>query len=161
MEKRKLGRFMSWLPVILGLLVGFLVSRYAFSIARVEGVSMKPTYNNGDILIVNRLSRVMRNDIVVFKNEDRLLIKRVIAMPGDNVRIDNSILYVNGRVIEETYLNELKYSGGIAENVQIDLEEGEYFCMGDNRNNSYDSREFGIVHEEDIVGTKLIDIWHN
>lgn len=152
---------MSWLPVILGLLVGFLVSRYAFSIARVEGVSMKPTYNNGDILIVNRLSRVMRNDIVVFKNEDRLLIKRVIAMAGDNVRIDNSTLYVNGRVIEEPYLNELKYSGGIAENVQIDLEEGEYFCMGDNRNNSYDSREFGIVHEEDIVGTKLIDIWHN
>ena len=103
----------------------------------------------------------MRNDIVIFKNEDRLLIKRVIAMAGDNVRIDNSILYVNGRVIEETYLNELKYSGGIAENVQIDLEEGEYFCMGDNRNNSYDSREFGIVHEEDIVGIKLIDIWHN
>ena len=125
----------------------------------VVGVSMENTLFNGQTVFINRflyiLSTPKQGDVVVFLpngNENtHYYVKRVVGEPGDSVRISDGILYVNG--IESDWITEKILEPGIAKN-EFTLESGEYFCIGDNPNNSEDSRSanVGPVKEEDIVG---------
>lgn len=119
---------------------------------------MNPTYYTGDVLIVNRLSEPKRGDIVTFKRNNKSYIKRIIALPGDTILIDNSVVYVNGEVISEDYINEGVFEGGNFEDNEYTLKGDEYFVMGDNRNYSLDSRKFGVIYKDEIIGTKLVDL---
>ena len=143
--------------VVVGVIAGFLVVNFLVCMVKVEGVSMEPTYYDGNILLVNRLDNPDRGDIVTFKSQNRNLIKRIIGVPGDIVKIENSIVYVNGKPLEEEYIKEPTFDSGNASS-EIKLAEDEYFVLGDNRNNSIDSRVFGVIYEKDIIGTKLIDL---
>ncbi len=125
----------------------------------VVGISMEPTLENGQKILVNRfiytLSSPKRGDVVVFLpngNENaHYYVKRVVAVPGDNIKIENYTLFVNGE--ESTLVTEKILDGGIAEN-EFTLKMGEYFCIGDNPNNSEDSRSanIGPVKLDDIIG---------
>lgn len=125
----------------------------------VVGISMEPTLENGQKILVNRfiytLSSPKRGDVVVFLpngNENaHYYVKRVVAVPGDKIRIENYTLFVNGE--ESTLVTEKILDGGIAEN-EFTLKMGEYFCIGDNPNNSEDSRSanIGPVKLDDIIG---------
>lgn len=122
---------------------------------------MKPTLQPGYLLVVNKLSYKVgepkHGDIVVFhfqgdKNED--YIKRVIGLPGDQVSVSNGIVTVNGTPLTEPYIAELpKYSG------TWNVPEGSLFVLGDNRNNSSDSHQWGFVDINDVVG-KAIFIYY-
>jgi len=129
---------------------------------RVQGASMQPGFQDRQFLIVSRLSYLLgqpeRGDIIVFHNPSTLAedyIKRIIALPGDTVEIRDSLVYVNGAPIDEPYLNEVCDCS----DQRRELGPNEYWVMGDNRNHSRDSREFGPILREHIVGEVLIRYW--
>lgn len=146
----------------------FLVIHYVGQRTRVKGSSMEPSLSEGDNLIVDKLSyrfhEPERFDVVVFPDENeegKYYIKRVIGLPGEHVQIDEKgYIFVNGEELKESYGLEIIKSAGLAEQ-GIDLGADEYFVLGDNRNNSRDSRgeEIGNVHRDDIVGRAWLRIY--
>ena len=135
---------------------------YLFGIrTSVIGVSMEPALVNGQEILIDRFVYLIgppkQEDVVVFKpngNENaHLYVKRVVGTPGDTVLIRDGLLYINGDVYDEAGIFDRIEHGGIAENA-VDLEEDEYFVLGDNRNDSEDSRSsnIGIVRREYIIG---------
>ncbi len=126
----------------------------------VIGVSMEPGLESGQTILVNRfvyrLTSPKRDDVIVFlpngNQNAHFYVKRVVAVPGDTVQIINGILHVNGMPETEGMFDKMA-DAGIAEN-EILLKSGEYFVLGDNRNNSEDSRSanIGVVSEKDIIG---------
>ena len=136
-------------------LVNGLVGRY-----KIDGNSMNPTLQNGQYLIINNFSYYVDEpspgDVIVFHHpaSDLNLIKRVIGLPGDEVVIEDGMVIVNGVVLDEPYIREApryEYSGIVP--------EGEYFVLGDNRNNSSDSHSWSFLPKENIVGKSLFIYW--
>lgn len=119
-----------------------------FSIKKVSGNSMHPTIkDNQFVLINNSVSKLERGDIIVFYNDGMMLVKRIIAIGGDRVHIVNGKLYVNDEEMFDT--NE-------KEGDKINIKDNKYFVVGDNYNESYDSRHFGEVDISDIVGVAVL-----
>lgn len=162
--KKKQSRGGFWLDtletILLALLL-FLAINTVTSRVRVENISMEPTLQPGYLLIVNKLAYKLgepkHGDIVVFhymgdNNED--YIKRVIGLPGDEVKIENGTVYVNGIALNEPYIAAFPaYSG------TWKVPEGSLFVLGDNRNNSSDSHQWGFVDLDDVVG-KAVFIYY-
>lgn len=129
---------------------------------QVKGASMEPTFHTGEYILTSRVTYKMRNlergDVVVFKspkNPDIEYIKRIIGLPGDRVMIKNSDLYVNDNLIVETYISSrtnLWEQGYMKDGVEITVPEDEIFVMGDNRPRSSDSREFGPITIDSLIG---------
>lgn len=169
-KKRKslLGEAISWtLYILIILVVTFLVVQFVGQKTTVNGVSMYPTLEDGDSLIVDKVtykfSDPKRFDIVVFPfqyQEDTYYIKRVIGLPGETVQIVEGVIYINGQPLTEDYGWETIEKAGLASD-PITLGEDEYFVLGDNRNNSSDSREpsVGNVSKSSIIGKAWIRIW--
>lgn len=150
----------SWIFGILAAVFIACVANYFMGMTtNVVGVSMENTLYSGQKIYINRflylLSSPKRGDVVVFLpngNENaHYYVKRVVGVPGDSVRIENGVLFINGT--ESEWISEKILDSGIAAN-EFTLAAGEFFCMGDNPNNSEDSRSanLGPVSEEDIVG---------
>lgn len=134
----------------------------------VNGQSMYPTLDNSDYLIINRMAYKLgepeRGDIIVFSTnlkqsngENKDLVKRVIAVEGDHLKIEDSKVYINGALIDEPYIHD-NYTEGYED---IIIPEGMMFTMGDNRENSKDSRmdDVGLVSEDDVMGKVLIRLF--
>ncbi len=146
----------------------YLIVTYVGQRTQVSGSSMETTLSDGDHLIVDKISYRFedpeRFDIIVFPYQydtDTYYIKRIIGMPGETVQIDDSgNIYVDGELLEEAYGCEVIQNPGRA-NDPILLGDDEYFVMGDNRNNSSDSRDpsVGNIHRKDIIGRAFIRIW--
>jgi signal peptidase I len=128
----------------------------------IHEMSMEPTLDEGDRILVNRMVYHFRDpksgDVVVFhsalKNED--LVKRIAAVAGDRVAIKDGTLFVNGAAQEEPYLLEQDFEGELAEMV---VPSGRVFVLGDNRNNSGDSRFFGPIDKGSIIGGAFAIYW--
>nr|WP_245629359.1 signal peptidase I [Geobacillus jurassicus] len=145
---------------------------FVFSNYMVEGKSMMPTLESGNLLIVNKLSydigSIHRFDIIVFhanKKED--YVKRVIGLPGDRIEYKNDVLYINGKKCDEPYLRPYKQKLGKLTG-DFTLEEvtgktrvppGCIFVLGDNRLSSWDSRHFGFVKISQVVGKVDLRYW--
>ncbi len=139
---------------------------YVVSITQVVGSSMYPTLKDGELLILNkakyRFSDVQRGDIISLKYADtKYLIKRVIGMPGDSLYIKDNAVYINNKKYQEPYLSEnLKYDDFDLKDYGYEkIPENMYFVLGDNRENSKDSREIGFVKKSDIIGKVSIRFW--
>lgn len=131
----------------------------------VDGPSMEPNFHTGEFLIVSRVHYILgepeRGDIAVFHfpgNPDDDYIKRVIGVPGDSVEIREAQVYVNGILLDEPYINE-PCTPARCNDLSWILGENEFFFMGDNRNRSSDSRSFGPVQRQYIVGEVLFRYW--
>lgn len=135
----------------------------------IEGPSMQPSFWAGQFLIVSRahylFSEPARGEIVVFdppgddnQPDDPLLIKRLIGLPGETVELREQQVYINGVRLDEPYLNEPCEPARCRDNIW-ELGPNEYFFMGDNRNNSRDSRVFGPVTRDRIIGEAIIRYW--
>ena len=130
----------------------------------VVGSSMVTTLNEGEIGLASKITYVKeieRNDIIIFKRDNKEIIKRVIGKPLDKIEINENGVYVNNQLIEESYLTkenkeETYFLFGTYN--EITLKEDEYFVLGDNRRDSLDSRSYGPIKEENIVG-KLVVIY--
>lgn len=146
--------------------ITFLIIHFVGQRTVVNGVSMQPTLSDGDNLIVDKLSYRFhdpdRFDIIVFPQEDgRYFIKRIIGLPGENVRIDeDGFIYINGEKLQESYGKEVMLDPGLAKD-GIQLGADEYFVLGDNRNDSMDSRmaEVGPIVGEGIIGRAWLRIY--
>jgi signal peptidase I len=136
---------------------------------KIKGASMHPNFPDGEYLLTDKVSyrfgEPKRGDVIVFKaptNEGEEFIKRIIALPGEQVSIKNSKIYINGTPLEESYLagNVITSGGGfLAEDATVSVGQGEYFVLGDNRPHSSDSRAWGFVEKKEITGRAWLIYW--
>ena len=150
------------------LLITYLIVNFVGQRTEVVGSSMENTLSDGDNLIVDKITyrfkEPERYDIIVFPFQyakNTYYIKRIIGMPGENVKIDSDgVIYINGKPVSEHYGKEIIADPGMAKQ-EITLGKDEYFVMGDNRNNSTDSRDpsVGNIHKKDILGRAWLRIW--
>jgi signal peptidase I len=164
-RKNELWEWIKALLIAVGLAV--IIRYFLFAPIVVDGLSMMPTLHNGDRMIVNKLGKPNRFDIVVFHApEKKDYIKRVIGLPGDKIEYKNDVLYINGNAYKEPYLDKYKKitQGPLTEDFTLKdligrdtVPKGEIFVMGDNRRQSKDSRIIGPVPLTKVIGdTKLI-----
>ena len=143
----------------------FFVIIYVVTLQQVVGPSMDSTLKNQDVVILfkshYKLFDMKRFDIIAFNYADtKYLIKRVIGLPGDKVEYKNNVLYINGKEIEEEFLEGHKTNDFNTLSLGYEtIPEGKYLVLGDNRENSLDSRSFGLIDEKDILGKVTIKIW--
>ena len=136
------------IPVlILAILLPLFIHTMSFTI--VLGDSMVPTLQNGDFYVATSLHDIHAGDIVIVDSAflDQIIIKRVVAMPGDTVAITDNTVYRNGIPLQEAYIEEQMHTENMP---SFTLQEEMFFLMGDNRNNSLDSRMIGPVHRDEI-----------
>ena len=152
--------FKEIMSYVIIIVVVVLIRTFIVTPVKVDGPSMYPSLKNNDILLLKKYDKSYnRFDIISFKHGKDKLVKRIIALPGEKIKIsvthvgDNSVskIYINGQLLEENYGYEPIKNAGIAAN-EITLGEDEYFVLGDNRNISSDSRYFGVIKKSDIKG---------
>lgn len=142
--------------VIIAAVTVFLIRTYLVQPFLVSGASMAPNINHGNYLIIDQLTRrfqeFQRSDVIVFRypqDPDTFYIKRIIGLPGDRVQVKSGEVFVNGEKLIEEYLSSGTRTFGSTDAV---LADNQYFVMGDNRDNSSDSRSWGLLGENFIVG---------
>jgi len=161
-KKSRLGSFLLEIfqTLIMALIFYFLIDSF-FPRVRVENISMKPTLQPGELLLVNklayRLGEPHHGDVIVFHypadpSED--YIKRLVGLPGDEIRVEKGLVYINGQAMDEPYI-----AAPPAYNGSWIIPDGMYFVLGDNRNQSSDSHSWGFVPESNIVGKALFVYW--
>lgn len=162
LEDRKVRRTLNWIfQILVALVFGILVGISLFQSVTMQENSMEPTLQVGERFFVNRalykVSSPKRDDIIVYKtsgsDDAALHIGRVIGLPGETVQLSNENILINGEVYDENHDFPEISNAGVASS-GISLESGEYFILGDNRNNSEDSRygDIGNINKKYIVG---------
>lgn len=136
---------------------------------KVSGSSMVPNFHDGDYIITNKLAVKMSDpvsgEVVILQDPsdaNKVFIKRVIGLPGETVKILNGKVYINSKLLEELYLPlDLQTPGGnfLKEGGEVTVPPGNYFVIGDNRGNSSDSREWGFLKKELIIGQAYFRYW--
>lgn len=147
------------ITLIATVLATLLFSLYIAGFAIVSGESMQPTFDSGDIVIVSKISKnFSTNDVAIVDTIYGIIIKRVIGCPGDTVQIKNGDVYVNGALFDDLIDIKIEQAGIAA--APVILGDGEYFVLGDNRNESKDSRfdDIGIIKENEIKGKVLFSL---
>ena len=141
--------------------VAVLVATLFLPILQISGDSMSPTLEHDEIVVLMKTKKFDRGDLVGFYYQGKILLKRVIALPGDEVAIDaQGNVYVNGALLDEPYVTD-KSLGDCDLQFPYRVEGTSYFVMGDRRSNSVDSRNstIGPVAVEDIIGKVFIRVW--
>ncbi len=164
--------------VLLACLTAFLLKTYVFVSIPVSGDSMNPTLTGGvyilnddntvketvqkgDTLILDKVAKIKRGDIVVFhKQDEKNLVKRVIGIAGDTITIKEGKVFLNGTELPESYVigNTYAYGGSAYDPTEITLTvpDGHVYCLGDNRENSMDSRALGAISLDDVIGKCIL-----
>lgn len=150
------------------IIIAFFIIKYIGQRTEVVGSSMEPTLIDAENLIVDKLTYRFKDperyDIIIFPYRDssgRYYIKRVIGLPGETIYInERGDVFIDGVKLEEDYIKEKATNAGLA-SVPLELGENEYFVLGDNRNNSVDSRvpEVGLVTKDEIIGRAILRVW--
>lgn len=175
-SERHMRKFLSFIweiskLTIIALLIVVPIRYYVFQPFIVKGQSMEPNFENGDYLIVDELSYHLRapqrGEVIVFKyplDPSQRYIKRIIGLPGETVEIKDGKIDIYGENSEVKILDELTYLPSFTQtegNIRITLNKNEYFVLGDNRlgMSSYDSRRWGSLPRENIIGRVVIRAW--
>ncbi len=149
------------LEMVLLAFVLFIIVNAISARVRVYNISMRPTLEDGELLFVNRLAyklgKPQRGDIIVFHFNEQTgedYIKRIIGLPGETIRVENGIVYVNDTALTEPYI-----AAAPAYNGTWVVPDGHIFVLGDNRNNSEDSHRFDAIPLDSVVGKALFIYW--
>ncbi|CAM3248385.1 signal peptidase I [Filibacter tadaridae] len=155
-SKREL---ISWVKALtVAFVVAIIIRQFLFTPVVVSGQSMEPTFENANKIVISKINKIDRFDLVVFhapgSKDD--FIKRVIGLPGDVISMKNDKLVINGEEYEETYLQANKekifQDQKLTTDFEVEVPEGQLYVLGDNRRNSTDSRIIGCIDEKSIVG---------
>lgn len=141
--------------------VAVLIATLLLPILQISGDSMSPTLENNDIVVLLKMKKFDRGDLIGFYYNGKILLKRIIALPEDEVVIDaDGNVYVNGELLEEPYVSD-KELGNCDLEFPFKVSGTSYFVMGDRRSNSVDSRNsaVGVIPVEDIIGKVFIRVW--
>lgn len=168
--KRAVNAFFDFLQgIVVFMAVLVMVYLFILSPQEISGSSMDPTFKNSELILTNKIeykfSPPQRGDVIIFKspkNKEVDYIKRIIGLPGDTVKLENSTFIVNGQPVKEPYIGPDVFTAGsdyLQEGSEITVPEGMYFVAGDNRPHSSDSREFGPIPFTDIIGKALLRYW--
>ncbi|SFL95476.1 signal peptidase I [Gracilibacillus orientalis] len=173
MENKVVKELLSWLKALLvAVIIVFLCRHFLITPSVVKGESMMPNLENGDRIILSKISEINRFDEIAFEAPDSKdnYVKRVIGFPGDKLEMRDDNLYIDGELYEEVYLDDSK--SALSEGQQLtndftlkeltgkeNVPEGKLFVLGDNRRVSKDSREFGFIDEEAVIGDVKMRIW--
>lgn len=150
------------IPYVIVIVIALFIRTYIASPVRVDGKSMNNTLINGDILILNKLDRSYeRFDVVVIDIGETKIIKRIIGLPGESVEYIDNKLYINKKLVDS---REFEYTSDFSLEELYGysiLPKDYYFVVGDNRDNSYDSRypEIGLIKKNQIKGVTKLRIW--
>lgn len=160
--------------IVLALSVFVLIYLFVAQPNQVKGSSMVPNFIDGEYLLTDKISYQFkdpsRGDVVVFKapsteacSEDECeYIKRIIGVPGDRVMVENSEVFLNGEMIDQSFIpdNYITDPGAFCqEGIEVEVPEGQYLVFGDNRSHSRDGREFGPIAKDLIVGKAFLKYW--
>ncbi|MBQ6367606.1 MAG: signal peptidase I [Erysipelotrichaceae bacterium] len=145
--------------ILISLLIVFLLRVFVLMPVQVDGRSMDPTLKDGDrgfSFVITRKFGLERFDTVIIENEitSGKLVKRIIGMPGETIRCTNDQIYINGELLEQPFLED-----AVTSDFEYELQEDEYFCLGDNREVSRDSRYYGPFKGKDITANHVFLIW--
>lgn len=162
--------FVEILPtIIIALAIFAIIYQFLVQPHRVDGQSMEPTFQNGDLILSDkisyRFSNPKRGDVIVFpapQAPDKDYIKRIIGLPGERIRVNEGRVYINDIPLDESYLSDPFETEGnvvIRENEEFLIPVNEYVVMGDNRRHSSDSRSWGTVHKDVIIGKIWLRYW--
>ena len=151
------------LKYILFIIVVLVIAIYVVGLQQIVGDSMEPNLKNGDVLIINKLIKnYKRGNIISFYYDDtKYLVKRIIGLPGEHIKIKDNNIYINGEIIED-YVYDIEMKDFDLKEIGYNtIPDDYYFVMGDNRGNSLDSRnkEVSLIKKEDIIGKKIIRLW--
>lgn len=160
------SEIISWIKtMVLTIVITAACKYFLFAAVIVHGESMAPTFESEDKVIVSKMTDVERFDQIVFHAPDSSdnYIKRVIGMPGDKIKMKNDVLYINGEAVDELYLNKNKQKLPKGQQLTDDftlaeltgheeVPDGYLFVLGDNRTVSKDSRVFGLIRENSVIG---------
>lgn len=141
--------------------IAVLISTLVLPVLQIEGTSMSPTLSNGDIVLLTKTIEFERGDICGFSWNNKLLIKRIIGLPGDWIEMDkHGKVYVNGIALEEPYATQISY-GECDLKFPYQVPQEQYFVLGDMRESSIDSRStlIGCVENEQILGKVFLRVW--
>lgn len=141
--------------------IAIIISTMILPVLRVTGTSMTPTLQNDEVLLCNKLSAPDRGDIIAFYYNNKILIKRVIGLPGDTINIaEDGTVYVNGEQLDEPYVSELAL-GECDIDLPYQVPENRIFVLGDHRAVSIDSRSItvGCIAEENVIGIVFMKVW--
>lgn len=141
--------------------IAVLITTLILPVLQIAGTSMEPTLDNGDIVVLLKTSKLKYGDLCGFSYSNKILIKRVIGLPGDVIVIDHDgNVYVNGYMLDEPYISE-KGLGECDIEFPFTVPENTYFLMGDHRSTSIDSRStvIGCIPTEQIVGKLFFKVW--
>lgn len=172
---KKLKTIMSWLlPIAIGLLIGIAVRQYFVSASLIKGTSMKPNLQNSEVVSVFKTLPIHRNSVIIFNahgedpkatSQTDYYVKRVIGLPGDTVSSNNGTIYINGQRLNQNYINRYQRGQGTgnwdlrslsahwAKNQNaVKVPRNHYFVLGDHRSVSNDSRYWGFVDKDKVLG---------
>ncbi|HEX6976928.1 MAG TPA: signal peptidase I [Patescibacteria group bacterium] len=146
--------------VVLVPVIFLLLYLFVFKPVKIVGLSMAPSYKNGQYYMVNKLGRnnISRGDVIIFRvppEGKSDYIQRVVGLPGEKVKIEKGKVYINGQVLNESYLDSgITTNSGtyLEEGKEVTIPENKYVTFGDNRDHSLDSRIFGFLPRENVVG---------
>jgi signal peptidase I len=160
--RQVLTRWVRDVLISLGVSIFFII--FLYQPVKVEGTSMMPTLEDQERVFINkfvyRLEPIQRGDVVVFRyprDTSKSYIKRIVGVPGDRVRIDDGLVFVNGRQIAEDYVPPMYED--VRSYAETVVPSHSYFVLGDHRNLSNDSRDFGPVDESYIYGKAVFGYW--
>lgn len=141
--------------------IAVLIATLAFPVLQISGSSMEPTLNDEEIVVLIKTTNLKRGQLCCFSYQNKLLIKRVVGLPGDSIHVDaDGYVYVNGNLLEEPYVID-RALGECDITFPCNVTDNHYFVLGDHRSTSIDSRSsvIGLVSEEYIVGRIFLRVW--